>query len=257
MQKMEKIKIISNLSIIQHLEELRKRLIYCLIYFGVGSLIGFLSAKKLIKLIQFPSKGVIANFIVTGPVEAFSTLVKLSIFAGAVFFAFAFIYNAYRFAEPAFENGNKPNLLALILNSFLLFCLGVSFSYFIVLPQALKFLMKVTMEIAVPLISLGNYISFAGLLLLLGGFVFQMPLLAAFLTKVGLLNPFVMRARRKEAIFGLAVASAVLTPTTDIFNMLIFLIPMIILYESSIIVSAIIYSKKTINKTEVIYDTAV
>ncbi|MBN1823429.1 MAG: twin-arginine translocase subunit TatC [Endomicrobiales bacterium] len=238
----------NELTVVGHLDELRRRIILCLIFLAAGTAAGFILAKDLITLIEVPSSGIINGFIVIRPAEIISVYVRVALFFGLLAGLPAIIYHVWRYVRPAVGPGPGFALSAWMSAAMLLFVSGVAFSYYVALPAAVKFLISMTSGVAEPMITLSGYVSFAVSVLLTGGIVFEMPAVSAFLTTLGIVTPKFLRSRRKEAFFGLCVVAAVMTPTTDIFNLALFVVPMAALYEVSIIVSRAVY-RLSVNKS--------
>ena len=123
---------------------------------------------------------------------------------------------------------------------FLLFLLGASFAFFLAIPLAVKFLVGFGAGWAEPMLSIGDYISFVGWLLLAFGATFELPLVIIFLAKLKVVNQSALRTYRKHAILLIFIAAAVLTPTPDVFTQLLLAIPLIILYEASLWLSYLV-----------------
>jgi sec-independent protein translocase protein TatC len=123
---------------------------------------------------------------------------------------------------------------------------GIMFSYFLALPFALKFLISFAAGAAVPMISIGRYFSFAAIFLLMGAAVFQIPVIMGLLSSIGMLSARFFSKNRKYAIVVIFIISAIITPTQDIFNMLIFALPMWALYEIGIFISWIIEKRSLV-----------
>ena len=123
------------------------------------------------------------------------------------------------------------------------FLSGATFCFFLVFPIAFQFFMGFATETIVPMISVEEYLSFALKLLIAFGIVFEMPLFAYFLSRFGILSPAFMRRSRRYAILLIFVVAAILTPP-DVFSQCLMAIPMLLLYEISIYVSAVAYKKK-------------
>lgn len=240
------------LSIYSHLDELRHRIILSLLFLAAGTCVSFFFCRELITLLELPSRGVIPKFILLKPTEIVGIYVKTALFAGGILSAPAIFYQFWRFIVPALSDDIKFSFPGWLAAACALFVTGSAFSFFVLIPAAIKFLYTLSVNVAEPAFTLGGYISFTLSLLVLTGIVFEMPLAAALLTKLRIINPAMMRSRRREAIFGLCVAAAILTPTTDIFNMLLFVAPMIALYEISILVSAAVVRSRN-DMTEGIY----
>lgn len=221
----------------EHLEDLRRLLLRCLGILLLSSTVCFIYVKKIVHILKIPSYNLIENFVFLKPTEIITVYVKTSIFAGLVLASPVIFFLVWKFIEPAIEQ--KVSILFWFLSGSVLFMAGTLFSYKIVVPTALSFLMKISSEIATPMINFNFYISFLLSIMLIGGIIFEMPIVSAILSKIGILSPQLMKSKRKEAIFALIVIAAVITPTTDIFNMMLFVVPMVILYEISILVSSI------------------
>ena len=124
------------------------------------------------------------------------------------------------------------------ITALCLFFAGILFGYFVAIPAALNFLLEFSRGIAVPMITLGKYISFFGALILVGGLVFEIPVFIGLLSDAEVLKVAVLKAKRHYAFLIIMILAAIITPTQDIFNMLLFAIPMILLYEIGIVVAS-------------------
>ena len=239
------------LTVIGHLEELRKRIIISLVYLSCGTLISFIFAKDIILFLKLPAENIIKNLVFTRPTEPFIIYFKVALYTGAIISSPAIFYQIWQFIKPAISQQTKISLFNWVISVVIMFIIGTVFSYKIIISSGLNFLIKFADSIATPMITVDSYISFVLMILVLGGIVFEMPVISGLLTKLGIITPYMMRKRRKEAIFGLCVFVAIITPTVDAFNMVIFVLPMIVLYEASIFVSNLIYnhSKKYVHKS--------
>jgi sec-independent protein translocase protein TatC len=237
----------------EHLDELRRRIFLTLGCLLGAALLSLTFAKKLILLLIVPSHGLIDRFVLVKPTEIVGVYVKVALYAGCILASPVVLYHAWQFLKPAFPDELRRSLRYWLLSAAALFATGTCFAYKVLLPSGLSFLMTLTREIATPLITLNSYLSFALALLLLGGTIFEIPVIAGVLTQAGIVTPQFMRKKRKEAVFGLCVAAAILTPTTDIFNMALFVLPMIALYEVGIIVSSFMQRRVENNPTLEVY----
>jgi len=228
-----------NLTVIGHLDELRKRIIYVLAYLTAGTIAGFYLAKALIRILEIPASAAAQNFILLKPTEVVSIYFKVALYIGVVLSSPAIVYNSWEYVKPAVPKDINISLTGWAASAGFLFCAGSFFSFKILLPAGYTFLMGLSKEIAVPMITLNSYISFALSVIVIGGFIFEMPLISALLTRFRLITPALLKSKRREAIFALCVIAAVVTPTTDVFNMLLFAVPMIALFELSIVVSSV------------------
>ena len=165
--------------------------------------------------------------------------VKVALAAGAVVASPIVAWHAWRFTAPAVTPGLRRMLPVWILSLFVLFAVGAAFAYRVVVPAGYAFLVSIARPVATPLFSLSHYISFVLSLVVVGGLIFEMPAVAALLARAGLVTAGMLRARRREAVFVIAVAAAVLTPTADAFTMLLFFVPMLALYEAGILAASL------------------
>lgn len=162
---------------------------------------------------------------------------KLALLCGLVISMPIILYELWSFISPAVEDKFKNYVFSFIFSGSFIFILGVAFAYFILLPRAIKFLLSFQSDILIPVISAREYIGFVVAIILGCGIIFQMPILSFILTRAGIISPKILRKKAKWAILFIFIAAALITPTTDAFNMLIFAVPMLFLYEISIWVS--------------------
>jgi sec-independent protein translocase protein TatC len=218
---------------LEHLEELRKRLIKAFLAIIVCSGIAFGFREYIFEFIKIPLDGVpLHNMQVTG---SFYAYLKISLFTG-IMLALPFVfYHAWRFISPGLYSREKVMITPLVFISTVLFLIGAGFCYMIVLPIALQFLIGFAGEQIINYITVGSYISFAGLLLLAFGFGFQMPILAYFLGKFGLVSSRFLAKGRRYAFILILVVGAIITPP-DVFTQVLLAVPLYLLYEISIIV---------------------
>jgi sec-independent protein translocase protein TatC len=234
----------SRMTIIEHLEELRRRIIISLVFFVAAVIFSFVFVNKISAIIRLPAIGIVENFIFTSPTEVFTSYVRISLLSGFVVSLPFILYQLGAFLKPAIPADKRNYIFLWLTMSFLLSMAGIMFSYFLALPFALKFLVSFAAGAAVPMISIGRYFSFAVAFLLIGAAVFQIPVIMGILTSIGILNAQFFSKNRKYAIVVISIISAVITPTQDIFNMLVFALPMWLLYEIGIFISWIIEKRR-------------
>ena len=230
----------SKMTIIEHLEELRKRIIISLVFFVIAIIFSFMFVNKISDILRLPALGIVENFIFTSPTEVFTTYLRLSILAGFIISLPFILFQIGLFLMPAVASDKRETIVSWLVISFALSMLGIIFSYFLALPFALKFLISFARGAAIPMISIDKYFSFAGALLLIGAGIFQIPVVMALLSYIGILNSAFFSKNRKYAVVAIFIIAAVITPTQDIVNMLIFAVPMIALYEAGILASWVI-----------------
>jgi sec-independent protein translocase protein TatC len=168
---------------------------------------------------------------------------KVAFYAGGVISAPLILREAWLFVKPALPDEPRVHWLGWILSAVVLFAGGTVFAFMVLAPAGLGFLLRLSQETATPMFSLTSYLSLVLAMVVMGGLMFEMPVAVALLTRVGLITPAFLRQKWKEAIFGMLVIAAVVTPTTDVFNMLLFVLPMLMLYVASIFVSRWIYRR--------------
>lgn len=236
----------NSLSLADHLEELRSRIFICLGFVLASTLAGFIVSPYLLELIRQPSIGIIERLIVTKPTEAIIIYFKISLYVGIILSSPVIYYQFWQFIRPAVPSHVSVSFINWFLPVIMFFLIGTVFTYYVIIPTGLKFLVSISKKVAYPMFTLSGYASFVLALIILGGFIFEMPILSAFLTRIGIISPSFMRRKRKESVFTMIVFAAVFTPTTDVFNMALFVMPMLVLYEVSILSS--LFIERSINK---------
>ena len=233
------------LNIIEHLEELRKRILFCLVFIAIASAVSFFFGERIMSLVLRPSRDLVDEFIFISPTEAFLAFLKVAILSGFVLSFPFLLFQAWKFLSPAFKPEVRKRIFFWLFFSLFLFFAGLSFSYFIAFPAAMKFLMGFAGGIAVPKISIGKYISFFGALMLIGGGIFEIPIGIGLVTDLGIIRTEYLRKKRPYAFLLILAIAAVITPTQDIVNMLIFALPMMLLFETGIVLGRILEKKKS------------
>ena len=228
-----------NLSLTGHLEELRYRIVVVLLTVGACFLALYPLSKNLLLLIRAPME---EQLYMLAPTEAFMVYLKLAIFGAIVISVPMILYQAWAFVAPGLYANEKKYTLPFVLIATLFFLIGGLFSYKVILPFGLNFLLGFGGELVKPVISVSNYISFVTKMILVFGVIFELPVIVAFLTKMGIATPALMRKYRKYAIVSAFVLGAILTPP-DIFTQALMAGPLIVLYEISIWVCVILTRK--------------
>ncbi len=229
-----------------HLEELRKRLIICAIAIGIGFAISYIFSKQLFSFLILPLTKVLpaeSRLIFTSLPEMFIAYIKVALIAGIMLAIPIVFYELWMFLAPALYQREKGYVIPFVLFSSILFVAGSLFGYFIVFPYGFKFFISFATEDIQALPSVKQYFSFAIRLLFVFGLVFEMPVVVFFMTKIGLITPDSMKKFRKLAILSAFILSAILTPP-DVATQIMMALPLIVLYEISIIISQMVYRKK-------------
>jgi sec-independent protein translocase protein TatC len=224
------------LSVIEHIDELRKRIVYCVFFFIFSFLISYSLSSEVLKfIVKNLGKYKIANLVFFSPYEAFGIYIKITFLISFIFTSPFVFYQIYKYIEPALKEELKEKILYIIVSIYILFFTGIFISYYIIIPPALKFLINFGTSYGFePLISVSKYVEFIFYLSIIMGLIFQMPLISYFLAKFKLINSRILRKNYKFSIILILIIAAIITPTGDIINLLLFSMPMILLYELSI-----------------------
>jgi sec-independent protein translocase protein TatC len=229
-----------------HLEELRKRLVTCAISVGIGFVIAYFFAEELFQILVLPLKQNMKEgqqLIFTNLPEMFFAYLKTALVTGILASAPIIFYQLYKFVAPGLYKHERSLVVPFVVSSTLLFVGGSLFGYFIVFPFGFRFFLGFANESIQALPSVKEYFSFAVKLLFAFGLVFELPVVAFFLGRMGVLTPELMRKKQKYAILLTFALGAILTPP-DIVTQCMMAGPLIILYEISILVVRMARRKK-------------
>ena len=232
------------LDIISHLDELRRRILWCLLALVLITIVAFWQGSYTLSLVKKPISGLVDELIFIGPTEAFVASIKIALLIGFIVSFPIILYHSWIFLAPAFPKKVRKRVVLWASLALVLFFGGVAFSYFLAIPAALNFLIGFSEGVASAKITLGKYVSFFAALILIGGVVFEIPVVIGLLTDAKILKPDILRKKRHYAILIIMIFAAIITPTQDILNMLLFALPMIVLYEVGIIISFIIVRRR-------------
>lgn len=228
--------------LVEHLRELRTRLGISLLVITVGIIASFFFWEPILGFLRQPyCRSVGAKqcqLYAFGPLEQFAIRIKVSSIAGVVLTAPVWLYQLGAFITPALHRKERRYAAAFLCSATLLFALGCTFAY-LTLDKGLTFLLSVGGDGVVTLTSLKSYLNFVSLTLLAFGVAFLFPVLLVFLNIVGILPTTKMRDWRRGMIVGIAVAAAVLTPSTDPYTFLFMAVPLYVLYEVCIVIGRV------------------
>ena len=235
-----------------HLEELRRRLIVCIIAVGVGFFISYGFKEKIFEILAKPlveAMGKGEKLIFTGLAEAFFIYLKVSFLAGLMLAAPVILYEFWMFVAPGLYKNERRVLFPIIFLSAFFFVGGALFGYYIVFPFGFKLFLDFASESIRPLPSMREYFRFSSILLLSFGAVFELQIIIVFLARLGIVTVDFLKKNRKYAILLIFIIAAVLTPTPDVITQMLMAVPLMGLYEISII-GAKIFGKKKLTKEE-------
>lgn len=237
---------LGEMGFLEHLDELRRRLMRSLIAAFAGMLACYAFAKTLFDWLMLPLFEALpekSSMIYTAPHEAFFTYIKVAFVAGVFLTSPYIFYQLWLFVRPGLYAHERKYIMPISFCSALLFVVGSLFGYFIVFPFAYKFFMSFSDLFISPMITMKEGFSFALRLLIAFGIVFELPLVIFFLARLGLVTPAGLRKQRKYAILCGFLLSAVLTPP-DVFTQVFMAGPLIMLYELGIWIAVFVGKKR-------------
>jgi sec-independent protein translocase protein TatC len=229
----------SSMSLVEHLEELRWRILKSLIAIAVGGIIAFIFREQILKFLTYalpknadmPTHG---QLITTGLAEGFTVFLKLSLAVGFLIALPVILYQVWAFISPGLYEREKKNAVPFIIIGLVLFIAGISLG-FIVLQYPVRWLINFAADSFVPLVTADSYFTFTVFFLLAFGIVFEIPLVLTFLAQIGLVTSQTLRRKRPVAYVGMWVAATFLTPGADPYSPIILGVAMTFLYELTIV----------------------
>jgi sec-independent protein translocase protein TatC len=237
------------MTVVEHLTELRRRLVISLISVAVASVVGFVFYRRIFQWLLGPYKQAIQQIpqdvritdalVASSPTEPFLTFVKIGLFSGLLIALPIVLYQLWRFITPGLTRRERRMGIPFVLVSLVLFGAGTLFA-FVVAPRGLAFLFSFGGTELVPLLTVDRYLSFLIFLILSFGISFEMPLVLIFMAGARIITTAQMRRWRRYAYMGTAVFAAVATPTQDPYTMLLMWVPLLLLYEGAILVSRLL-----------------
>ena len=234
----------TKLPIGSHLQELRSRLLKCVIVLGVTTVASFFFAKYIFYILEAVAEGI--DLIYIEMTEMISTYFHVSFACGLALALPFLIYQLVMFLRPALSATERKYLTFLLPGVVLSFAAGVVFGYFVLVPPAAKFLITFGSDIATPQIRVGNYVSLMVRLLFAIGLCFETPLLIFFLAKLHIVTPEKLSKYRKFAVLGAFILAAIITPTFDPINQTIVSVPLIVLYEIGILLAKLARRRESV-----------
>jgi sec-independent protein translocase protein TatC len=240
---------------LDHLEELRKRIVYSGIAVAIGFFVCWGYAEHIYAIMQRPimdalhRNGLSAKLVYVNPTEPFNLYLKVGLMAGLFVTSPFVLYQLWCFISPGLYRNEKKYVLPFMVSTIGLFIAGGYFGYKVVLPQALVFLIGYGKDFQ-PMITLGEYSSLFLTLIVGMGVIFEMPILIFFLALMGIVTSGWMWRNIRYAVLGIFVVAAIVSPTPDILNMCIFAAPMIALYVLSIVIAWLVHPTQRQKRAE-------
>lgn len=232
------------MSFLDHLEELRWRILKAVLSVLAGAIIAAFFSDFLVEQVLLgPLLKVGLKPQVLAPYGIMLTYMQVVIVAGIILSMPVILYQLWQFVAPGLMPNERQYAWWIVFFTSFCFLAGIAFAYFILVPTALKFFSTFGTDIFQLNVAINEYISFILSLILGAGIVFELPMVTYFLSKLGLLTPAFMRKYRRHAIVAILIISAIVTPTPDVLTQSLLAAPMIILYEVSIYISKVAQRK--------------
>ena len=225
---------------LDHLEELRGRIIKSLFSIIIFSIAAYVFSERLLEFITGP----IPEVYFMAPTEAFSTTTASQPVSSLP----VIFYHVWRFIAPGLFHKEMKMVIPFVLASTIFFLIGAVFCFFAVLPLSIKFLLGFGTEKLKPMIQIKDYVSFVSYLILAFGAVFELPVISYFLGKIGVITAQTLRKGRRYAVTAILILAAVITPP-DVFSQFMLAGPLYFLYEVSIVVVKITGKKKPMEES--------
>ena len=235
-----------NMSLIEHIGELRFRLVRAAwsIFLGMCLCWGF--SDVLFNIVRMPIQPYLPNggLVYTGPIDKFMAHIKIAFVAGLIVSAPLWLYQLWKFISPALYRNEKKMATGFIFFGTFQFILGVLFSYYVVLPMAFKFLMTFGGDVDKPMITIDHYLGFFTQTAVVFGLTFEMPVVIVFLGMMGLVSQRFLKEKKKYAVVTITAVSAVVAPP-DALSMILLMVPLWVMYEISIVIVGFFERKKS------------
>lgn len=226
------------MNFLDHLEELRWRLIYSIIGVLVGGALSWFFIDQIIDIILLkPARDTGATLQNLKPFGQFFLYIQVAVISGIIFSLPNLFYQLWKFIAPALKKKERKYILSIVIFSTLCFLIGIVFAYYVMLPLTLKVAVEFGNAEIKNQFAVDEYISIILSVMLAAGFVFELPMVSFFLSKLGILKPAFMKKFRRHAIVTILIIAAFVTPGADPVSQIVLTIPLIILYEISIFIS--------------------
>jgi sec-independent protein translocase protein TatC len=226
------------LTLVEHLDELRARLIVCIVVFGVALALCFWQNQLLLEIAGHPLPEGHKRLITFGVTEPFTTTLTVSAYGAIILSLPIWLWQLYAYVLPAFSPAEKRAVLPILLLFPVLFLAGVAFSYFVVMPAAVSFLLNFNDSQFNVQVRARDYYSFFSMTELAGAIVFQLPLAILAVTRLGIVPVEWFSKNRRYAYLVIAIVAAAL-PGVDPVSMLLEMVPLLILFELSILIARV------------------
>ncbi|MGD0483140.1 MAG: twin-arginine translocase subunit TatC [Gemmatimonadales bacterium] len=233
---------------LDHLEELRQRIIRSLAALVAGGVIAFVVVMN-VNVLGFLAQPILPylhgrKLVYTHPADPFSIVMTAALGIGIIFALPVILYQIWSFLSPALYKHERRIALWVLGSGTGLFVLGAALAYFLILPMTLKFLIGMQPASMEPMITASEYFGFTIMMMLVFGAVFELPLVIVALAALGLVTPKMLRGTRRAAIVTCVAGACIITPGDLVVTSAALAVPMYLLYEASILVSSIVYRRR-------------
>lgn len=234
------------MTFLEHLEELRWTIIKSLLGIVIGAVISWIFIDFIVNdILLYPATRFGVKLQNLKPFGQLFLYFQVALFSGLILSLPWVVYQIWKFIEPALHKHEKKYVSLIVVFTSLFFLAGAAFAYFVMLPFSLNFAFTFGSPEIENRFAIDEYLSIVVSLIILSGVIFELPMLSFFLTKLGILTPKIMRRHWKIAIVLILVLAAIITPTVDPVNQSLLAIPLLLLYELSIMVSKFAMRKKS------------
>lgn len=232
------------MTFLDHLEELRWRLIYSIIGIVIGTIISWIFVNFLVEdVLLKPAKDNGLQLQNLKPFGQIFLYFQVALIGGVILSLPNLFYQLWKFISPALRKKERKYILFIVFYSTISFLIGIAFAYFVMIPLAFKFIHQFGTELIKNEFAIDEYVSIIVSVILAAGVVFELPMISFFLTKMGIVTPAFMKKYRKHAIVIIMVLAAFLTPGTDPVSQVVLAVPLVLLYEISIFISKLAAKK--------------
>ncbi|MBT8396297.1 MAG: twin-arginine translocase subunit TatC [Gemmatimonadetes bacterium] len=241
---------------LDHLEELRWRILWSLLAVVLGTVIGFIFVyyfgvmELLIRPMRVAYDDPNFRLIYLSPADPFFVTLKLAVVVGVLLAFPIIVYHIWSFLSPALEKNEKRAIVPALYLGFLLFCAGVALAYFVALPLTMKFFQNFQAEFLEEQLEQAKTLAFITKLLIGFGVIFELPVVVMILSALGLVTPEFLQSKRRHAMVLITVLASFLTPGDVITLTIMLMVPLFFLYEFSIFLSKMIWNRKRASEKE-------
>ncbi len=240
--------------LVEHLEELRSRILKALLFWALGAAVAYAYRVPLLAWLKVPldraaeQNHAAVNLIVLDITEPFITALRVAVFGGLVIALPFIVYQLWAFVAPGLYPHERRLAAPFILVAGFSFALGTAFAYYVLLPFAVPFLLGFLGNVVTPQISIGRYIGQILTYMTVMGLLFEMPVLSYFLARLGLLSSRFLAQNWRIAVVAVVALAALITPTVDVINLTLVSVPLLLLYWIAVIVARI--GERTYRRSE-------